>query len=631
MIYRTTNVRRILFQSQNLIMFYVGRAKTYFYVSLPANLRQMFKRIILLLFFFIGNLTFSNAESYLEGEPEQADSISLNNSDEPTQRSWFRDNIQSLIFRNPQPQSEESENTTKSETEPLNFEGKIIREIFVEDEVPSNLGRYFHVSTRPFVIRKLLLFGKNDSYDSLRIRESERLIRAQRYIDRGRIEVVPIAGCPDSIDVRVLIRDAFGFVPEGQLSSSRFGVGLRAINLLGLGHQIRSFYTWNRDIGLNNYMYAYDIPNFAGTYINAGALYRNNPVDTTETKRLSFQRPFYSFFARWAGGVELMQETQQRNVFLPGIVEPVLQRLRYSEQDYWAAYALKSLREENQNFILSARYYRIDYTKKPLSEFDPLHIYSGESLYLLGFGFSERKYKQDRYLLKFGFIEDVPVGQKYSLVGGIQNKNGLNRLYLGTTLSRGQYTRWGYVEMLIECGSFFDNIKVEEGVFRSEFNYFSPLIEINGWKIRQFFRPQLVLGFNRLATDRVTLNDYFGISGFNSTRPFGTQKIVGHLQTNIYSPYALWGFRIGGYLSFSMGMLGDEKRQFSHSKAYSAIGSGLMFRNDRLVFNSFKFGVSYFPYIPDEGHHIFKMNLYELQNFSYYDFDINKPDVIQYR
>ena len=280
---------------------------------------------------------------------------------------------------------------------------------------------------------------------------------------------------------------------------------------------------------------------------------------------------------------------------------------------------------------MSARYYYIDYTKKPLPEFDPLRIYTKENFYLLGIGFSERKYKQDRYLLKFGFTEDVPVGQMYNIVGGIQNKNGLNRLYLGTTLSRGQYTRLGYIEGLVEFGSFFDNINIEEGVFRSELNYFSPLIEINGWKIRQFFRPQLILGINRLATDRVTLNDYFDISGFNSIRPFGTQKIVSYLQTNVYTPYDLWGFRIGAYFSYSMGMLGDDRYRFSHNRAYSALGFGLMFRNDRLVFNTFKLGVLYFPYVPDEGYSIFKFNLHEFQSFRYHDFDINKPDMVRYR
>jgi len=565
----------------------------------------MFRRAVFFLFIVVGNVTFSNAQLYLEDETRQVDS-------------------------------------TASYTQTV-FEGKIIREIFIVNETFSRpavqdsadtstrsiqLGRYFHINTRSFVIRKLLLFNTKDRIDSLRIKESERLIRAQRYIDRGSIEVVPIAGCADSVDIRVLVRDAFGLVPEGQLSTSRFGVGLKAINLLGWGHQIRGFYTWNRDVELNNYTYSYDIPSIANTFVNFNVLYHSNLIDTTSAKRLSFQRPFYSFFTHWAGGVTLMQESQQSNVFLPGVVDPVLQRLQYDEQDYWAAYALRLMREENQRLVLSVRYYRIDYTEKPLPEFDPLRIYTEENLYLLGVGFSERKYKQERYLLRFGYIEDIPVGQAYNIIGGIQNKNGLNRLYLGTSLSRGQYIQWGYIEMLIQLGAFFNNASVQEGVFRSELNYFSPLIEINGWKIRHFFRPRLLLGINRLATDRITLNDYFDIRGFNSIRPFGTHKMVGHLRTSVYTPYAPWGFKIGGYLSYSMGMLGDDKSRF-FSGVYSSFGLGLMFRNDRLGFSFFSVGLSYFPYVPDEGYHIF--NLYESKKFNHHDFDINKPNIIRYR
>ena len=52
----------------------------------------------------------------------------------------------------------------------------------------------------------------------------------------------------------------------------------------------------------------------------------------------------------------------------------------------------------------------------------PLHIYSGEDFYLGEIGISARKYVQDRYIFKFGVIEDVPVGKVYELTGGYQVK-----------------------------------------------------------------------------------------------------------------------------------------------------------------------------------------------------------------
>lgn len=138
-------------------------------------------------------------------------------------------------------------------------------------------------------------------------------------------------------------------------------------------------------------------------------------------------------------------------------------------------------------------------------------------------------------------------------------------------------------------------------------------------------------GINRLQTDYVYLQDYFGISGFNTQTVAGTQKIVCNLQTQVFSPWSLLGFRFAPYFIYSMGMLGNNDRGFAKSRVYSLFGLGFLIRNDFLVFNSFQISVSFYPYIPDKGRDIFKFNAYETSDFRFNDFDIRKPERIVYK
>ena len=140
-----------------------------------------------------------------------------------------------------------------------------------------------------------------------------------------------------------------------------------------------------------------------------------------------------------------------------------------------------------------------------------------------------------------------------------------------------------------------------------------------------------MVGISRLSTDRLSLQDYFGINGFNSTTITGTQKFVCNFQTQVFTPWSLWGFKIAPYFVYSVGMLGDRENGFRKSKAYSLFGLGFLIRNDYLVFNSFEISISFYPHIPENGYSIFKFNTYGASDFKLSDYDIKKPEQVIYR
>ena len=165
---------------------------------------------------------------------------------------------------------------------------------------------------------------------------------------------------------------------------------------------------------------------------------------------------------------------------------------------------------------------------------------------------------------------------------------------------------------------------------RSSFIFFTELLEVGKWKIRQFIKPQITIGLNRFLTDSLTINDGVGIDGFDGEIS-GTKRILVKFQTQTYAPWDLLGFRFGPYLIYSIGMLANEKSDFKNSRLYSQIGLGLLIKNDNLVFNTFQFSVAFYPLIPGDQYNVFKINSIKTGDFGFRNFEVNKPYVQEYR
>jgi hypothetical protein len=216
-------------------------------------------------------------------------------------------------------------------------------------------------------------------------------------------------------------------------------------------------------------------------------------------------------------------------------------QFRFNSQDYWAGKAT-SIFKGNTEFgrttklISVVRFNRIRYLEKPPEAVDTLKYYTGENFYLAGIGISTRLYVQDKYIFNFGITEDVPVGRVMSLTGGYRVKNDIGMIYYGARFSSGKYHPWGYLGSNIEFGTFIHSSQAEEGVINASLNYFTGLLEAGGWKIRQFISPQITIGINRYGYDRLTINEEYGLGGFNSPVLSGNSRLLFTSQTQSYAP-----------------------------------------------------------------------------------------------
>jgi hypothetical protein len=530
------------------------------------------------------------------------------------------------------------------------FEGKIIRHINIVTLDPFGYSiadtstapqskmiihaNQMHIKSRGISIRNLLLVHQKQVFDSLLVKESERLVRSKGYIHDVSFTVKITDKSSDSVDIFIRVLDNWSLIPKITASTSNVTINLRDKNFLGMGHDSQNSFAWYPGKGTYGYNFNYSIPNVRATYINSTLILSKDQFNNS-IGGFAFDRPFFSPFAKWAAGISIKYQYQQYYIHTPDSLL-VQQGFKFNTQDYWVGNAIRIFKGNTENdratnFITAIRFLRIRYFDQPNEINANQTMYSSEHFYIASIGISTRKYVRDKYIFKYGLIEDVPIGKVYNLTGGFQGKNNAGRYYISARMSSGNYYPWGYLSSNFEYGTFIRSKHVEQGVFTVDINYFTGLIAIGKWKFREFVKPQLSIGICRFSQDSLTLNDGFGLDGFNSTELTGTQRLLFTLQTQSYSPWNLLGFHFGPFLSLSVGMLGDAGTGFKYSKVYSAISLGVLIRNENLIISTFQFSVSFYPLIPGKGRDIFKVDTFKTTDFGFRDFEIGKPAIMVFQ
>jgi len=557
--------------------------------------------------------------------------------------------VHKLVFRPVNPKQKRRKKVVRQNYQA--FEGKIIRNInivtldpFGYSEIDSTKkprnwveknGNLIHVKTKKLAIQNVLLIRENKPLDSLLVKESLRLIRAQSYISRVAISTQLIAKDADSVDIYIRVLDTWSLLPRVSASDTKVNIQLNERNFFGSGHTVNSRYQKRYDDGKSAYNLEYIVPNIKNTFVKTALIYFKD-LEDNYGKTIAIDRPFYSPFAKWAGGVNVNQQFRTDTLADANLVY-AKQSFKYNSQDYWAGYALRISKDSTENsrvtnLIVSGRFVNVKYLESPTIEYDPIDFYSSEQFFLSGIGISTRKYVEDKYIFKNGVTEDVPIGKILGITGGYQFKNNVGRFYLGSQASFGNYFEWGFLSLNFEVGTFFNKAITNQTAFTFQANYFTNLIDIGKWKVRQFIKPQLTIGINRQNSigDQLTINEEYGIQGFKSAI-YGNQKFILTFQTQTYSPWNLLGFRLNPYFNYTIAVLGTEETGLRHSQVFSKIGIGLIITNDYLVFRTFQISLSYYPTIPGSGNNILKTNSLETSDFGFQDFGLDKPRTVIYK
>ncbi|MDO4230098.1 MAG: hypothetical protein Q4C98_09805 [Capnocytophaga sp.] len=529
------------------------------------------------------------------------------------------------------------------------YQGKIIRNIevitldpfgFDEKDLTKKpqkkieiYGNALHNKTKNRTVKKQLLFKENKPMDSLLLMESERVLRSQHYIRRVQIRPMEISSVSDSVDIQVAVLDSWTMLFASDLSDKRGWMRVSEHNLFGLGHEAyllyRQYFSRFSDNGKG---FGYRAKNLWNSQIDIFTSYYVD-YENMYSKQLAVERPFYSPYARWSGRIGYYESRYEDDIYLlDSMYHPPVRTKIF---DAYGGYLIPIHRDNTMainNFIVSARYRNTNYVEIPPDFLSTDNYYADEELFLAKLSLNSTDFLKDRYIFRHGDIEDVSIGHSIFLTSGVLQKNKKTHPYFGLGFSTANYGRRGYHSLNFEAGSFFMKDNVKQSVIYGETIYFSNLFSLRNWHFRQFFRTSFVIGINRIdhPKDRISLRGVDGILGFDSDI-YGTRKLILSTQTQAYSPFYWLGFRFNPFFNIDVGFLGKENDAFFKTDVYSKVAIGFYISNDFLMFRNFQFSFCYFPRVPKEGSHIFKIANIQNDDFRLQSFQYRPPNIVIYR
>ena len=187
-----------------------------------------------------------------------------------------------------------------------------------EDKSVFRLANRLHIKTREAVVRQQLLFKPGDRYSQRALEESERILRAARYIYDASVR--PVAYHDGRVDIAVTTRDVWTLNPGVSFGrkggQSTFGFELEELNILGTGTSISASH--KSGVDRDSDILEYKDPHLAGTWLSLGAKYANNSDGST--RGLSLEQPFYSLDTPYAGGFSGLDDERIESLYDRGRV-----------------------------------------------------------------------------------------------------------------------------------------------------------------------------------------------------------------------------------------------------------------------------------------------------------------------
>ncbi len=599
-------------------------------------------------------MIYLNADEdyYIRNKPTDGNDFYTKIKERAYQRKWTKE-IHNLILLSPSEKNQEAVDsliTKNSEAYFLPYQHMVIRNISIKkinvfggsidepDKETNNkiekIGNKIHIKTRDHVIRKYILFKENQRLDPFYIAESERLLREQPFIQDVKIQIKPLTSSTDSIDVEILVKDNWSKGFDVTSSNLRnLDAEFWDYNLLGYGHELTNSYTYNAEKlpiwGLSGF---YHVNNISSSFLNFKAgysAYGNKGI------MVGLWRDFFTQRTKYAG--EIKYERFSRNYTI--IKNDTTQLweyfpVSYQRFDAWLGrsfpFRLKIF-TTYPSFIVSAGIFRNSYNKRPAVSKDSRYDFYNKTFYLASLSLASKAYYKSSLIYNYGRTEDIPYGFIINLTHGIEQSEFKTRIYNSISLVKGNNLgQLGFLYNKIALGGFIHRDTFEQGILKLGLNYFSNLLVINRFKVRNFINIDFTKGYRRYNDEYLDINNFSGIRGLYNDSAIGDQRLRANFETVIFTPYYLLGFRVAFFAFLDFAYIGPSTQWIFKSNLYSGIGAGIRLRNERLVFKTFQIRLAYYPNIsPRATGDVFAIS--QEWRFKPEDLTISSPQIIEFK
>lgn len=492
------------------------------------------------------------------------------------------------------------------------YAGKVIRRIKISEKnvfgiigktkskslinLKKHLNKH-HINTKREIIRRNLLFRTGDQFDPYVFAENERLFFELPYIQNVTFDIIDI--CTDSVDVEVITQDAFSLgaavsFPNYHSVQSR----IYNENILGLGQNISGSLLFDTEAeNICEFVGGqYEVFNIKGSFATGKILYSKD--QNTELYDFSVQRNFFSTRIKTTEGfefgrIERFAEISDSLTITHRSVN------NFMTIGFGIPKLLNSDKDRNSHKYLNymASLSNKDFSIRPDVSADSNRFYHNSTIVLFSLGMFKNDYYKTSLIYNFGRVEYIPYGYLIAIMAGPDFNEFCNRIYVGTRFAGGKYIKdIGYFFSKLEMGNFFLRQNLfDEGIINSKSTFFSPLINLGKYKLRNMLELQYIKGINRDKVEFVDINDENGIRGFENDNVKGDQRLGLDIESILFTPQHFYGFRFALFGFLDMAHICDQASNIFSQKLYSGFGIGVRVRNEQLVLKTFQIRLGFYP------------------------------------
>lgn len=439
-----------------------------------------------------------------------------------------------------------------------------------------------HIKTRADVIEQQLLLQTGDAYSLQAAAESERILRANRYIHDA--SITPVLREGGVVDLEIATSDTWTLMPKLSYTqsggASDVSVGIKETNLLGTGVMVEL--DFKSDPDRDSKILKFRDQNLGDSWYGLSALYSNN--SDGHDYAIDFGKPFYSLDSKSSNRI-YFQDFDRVDSFYDRGELATEYRHEGSTQDLSYGWS-KGLRGN------WARRFSVGYVSDE-------HLFSNaqESLYppglvpanrilhypTIGFEIVEDQFEKTSNVNQIHQVEDRYFGTRFGARLGYANE-GLGADRDAWIINMNAHTGFGSssknslmldggLEARLEQGDL-QNVKMimSAGYFRrySERSLFH--IGLSG-----------VLGHNLDFDNYVQLGGDSGVRGYPLRYQTGDSAVLLTMEHRLFTkwyPFRL--FRVGGAIFFDAGRTwGRDAPSVSDNELLRDVGIGLRLGGDR--------------------------------------------------
>jgi hypothetical protein len=487
-----------------------------------------------------------------------------------------------------------------------------------------NLLNKTHINTSENIIRKNLLFSEGDTVSPLILSDNERILRQLPFMDDARIILIPQAGA--DVDIIVVTKDIYSLGGDFHYRGLKNGsAAVFEKNIFGIGHELGFYMPYNAEFPDSpGFGVHYTINNISKSFIDLNLFYNNGLGE--RSYGFSLSRKLLSAKTKYAGGISVRSISTREDLDSLPVPEP----LKYNFQDYWISRSFLINEASVSRIIIGARYTNNIVYDRPFILPFSYHNLQSYKLYLGTAAFSIQKYYKSNLIYSYGRTEDIPYGGLLRLTFGKEINEFKVRTYASADVSFGKANKnLGYFYASTGLGAYLNGDKTEQGIYFIGIKYFSNLLILRNYRIRNFVKINYTKGFARYSDEHLFFINDNGLSGFRNDSVNGAQRVTLSLESVFFSPAKFYGFRFA-FFGFADASVISGKSILRRENMLSGIGVGMRVRNDNLVINTLQIRLGFFPHLPSyssvnpfivSGEQLLKPNT----------FDPGPPSTIPYR